>query len=203
MRVRDDLYLHVARPGEVPLDVAVGAPESGLGLPLGRLEGARPLRLPTDHPHPPATSTEGRFDGYGPAVRVAEVDHLSGPASERCVPGTGRDASLGGCLAAAYLGAHQLDRLGRRPHPGRSGLDDSPGEAGVLGQEPVARVNCVGTGARQDVDELFGRKVALRRAGPSQEVSLVGGPSRASPHGPPRSTRPPRRSPGPGRYARP
>ena len=161
MRVRDDLHLHVARPGEVPLDVAVGAPESGLGLTLRRLEGGGRFTCRTNDAHPPATSTEGRFDGHRPAVGVAEVDHLLRPGQRTVRPWHRRDASVGGRLPAGYLRAHQLDRLGVRPHPGRSGRNDSPGEA----QRSPPRTRSRGELRRHR--SVTGRRLAFRSKGSS------------------------------------
>ena len=46
------------------------------------------------------------------------------------------------------LVAEQLDLLGRGPDPDQAGVEPPPGEAGVLGQEPVAGVD--GVAARVD-----------------------------------------------------
>ena len=44
------------------------------------------------------------------------------------------------------LGAHRVDRLGRRADPDQAGVLDRAGELGVLGQEAVAGVDGVGAG---------------------------------------------------------
>ena len=172
--VGEDLDLHVAGPGEVLLEVALRAPKALLGLPLGRLQGVCRLGWRRDHPHAPAAAAERRFDGHGPPERLAELDHLAGVRQRRAGPGHGGHARSCGRRPAADLVPHDLDRLGRRPHPGRSCLDDGLGKAGVLGQETVARMDGVGVRTTDDVDEPVDRQVALRRARATQEVSLVG-----------------------------
>ena len=88
--VGDDLHLDVARPGQVPLDVALVPAEVGQRLPHGRLEGLGGLVGTVHHLHAPPATAEGGLDGHRPPELVAEGDHLvrrgRGPRTARAPP---------------------------------------------------------------------------------------------------------------------
>ncbi len=124
VRVGDDLHLDVARPGEVALDVALGASEALQGLGLGRLQRARRILRRLHDPHATAATAVGGLDRDRPAVLLAEGDHLVGRRQEL---GRARHASDAGLLrgdAARHLVAHHLDGLGRRADEGDATLGD-------------------------------------------------------------------------------
>ena len=64
------------------------------------------------------------------------------------------------CLAAD-LGAHRLDRLGRRADPDQPGVLDGTGEVGVLGQEAVARVDRVRPGPAGSLDDQVAAEIGV------------------------------------------
>jgi hypothetical protein len=80
----------------------------------------------------------------------------------------------GGDVARGDLVAEVADRLWAGPDPDQPGVDDGLGEVGVLGEEPVARVNGVGTGFRGGVEDLAEVEVGLRGGLPTQGEGLVG-----------------------------
>ena len=74
--VADDLHLHVARPGEVALDVALVAAEALERLGLRRLERGVGLVGALHDAHAAAAAAVGRLDGDRPAELLAEGDDL-------------------------------------------------------------------------------------------------------------------------------
>ena len=79
--VADHLHLHVARPGEVALDVALVAPEALERLGLRRLQRGVGLVGALHHAHAATAAAVGRLDGDGPAELLAEGHDLVAAAS--------------------------------------------------------------------------------------------------------------------------
>ncbi len=89
-------------------------------------------------------------------------------------PGTQATPALVAAKAGVDLVAHGLDGLWRRPDEGRACVSDRPGEGGVLGQEPVAGMDRVGSASNEHVQDELGGEVALRRRLAAEGVGLVG-----------------------------
>ena len=75
--------------------------------------------------------------------------------------------------ARARLVAEQLERLGGRPHEREPGGGAAPRELGVLGQEPVARVQRVAARGARRGDDAVDVEIG-RRAAPAQRLRRVG-----------------------------
>ena len=90
------------------------------------------------------------------------------------MPGTPITPGLLGGDAARHLVAHHLDGLGRRADEGHAPLGDGPGEVGVLGEEPVARVHAVGPRLVDHLEDPLGVEVALGGGLPAEREGLVG-----------------------------
>jgi hypothetical protein len=172
--VGEDLHLDVARPGEVALDVALGPAEALERLGLGGLERLGGLVGRRDDAHAAPAAAVRRLDGDRPAVLLAERHDLVGRREELGGAGHALHAGLLGGDARRDLVAHDLDRLGRRADERHAAGGDGPGEVGVLGEEPVARVDAVGPRALDDVEDLLGVEVALGRRLTAERVGLVG-----------------------------
>ena len=172
--VADDLHLDVARPGEVALDVALVAAEALERLGLRRLEGGVGLVGALHDAHAATAAAVGRLDGDRPAELLAEGDDLVAAGEELGGAGHARHAGLLGGDAARHLVAHHLDGLGRRADEGHAPLGDGPGEVGVLGEEPVARVHAVGPGLVDHLEDPLGVEVALGGGLAPEGVGLVG-----------------------------
>ncbi len=174
--VGEHLDLDVARPGEVALHVALGAPEvrlrlAGRGLERrGRLVGARRDLQPL------APAAVGRLDRDWPAVLVPEGHDLGDVGDGIDGAGNDVDTRRGRGLPRRDLVAHDLDRLGWRADPHRAAGGDRPGEVGVLGEEAVAGVDRLGAAALDRAEDDVGVEVALGRGVPTQRVGLVGVP---------------------------
>jgi hypothetical protein len=172
--IRQALRLDVAGLVEVLLDEALAATERGHGLAGGRIEefghlfpGAGDLEAPT-------AATEGGLDRDGKPVHIDEVEYF-GRVRDR-VEGAGghRGVHLLRHVPGGDLVAELLDRLGGRADPDETRVDHGPGEAGVLGEEPVTGVHGVGAGAAGDGEELLDHEVSFRAGRPVEPVGLVG-----------------------------
>ncbi len=79
-------------------------------------------------------------------------------------------------MPGSDLVAQVADGLRGRADPCQPGVDDGLREIGVLGEEPVAGMHCVGPGPGSDVEELAGIEVGLARGGTAERIGLVGHP---------------------------
>src|SRR5215211_1894640 len=84
--ISDHLHLHVSRPGQIALDVALGSTEALERLGLGRLECPRRLVGGSHHSHTAPAAAVGGLDRHWPAVLVAKGDDLVGGREELSGP---------------------------------------------------------------------------------------------------------------------
>src|ERR687889_859546 len=171
--VAHDLYLHVARGGQVLLDVNRTVPEIGHALPARPLE--RALRLggvAGDGEALAATARRG-LHGHGEAVLLAEEEGLLGGADGAFRAWHHRDPGLRHDPAASYLAPHRFYRLWMGPDPDEPGLFDRPRKRGALGQEAVPGVDGFGPAPPCDLDQSSYVQVALRRRRRAYVVGLV------------------------------
>ena len=188
-------HLDLDVPGilDVLLDVHRGVGEVGLALPPRGLERALGVVRRGDDLHA-ATAAAGRgLDRDRPAVAVAQLDHRRGVADLLRRAGHDRHARRLHALTRADLGAHRLDRRGRRADPDEAGVLAGPGEGRVLGQEPVARVDRLGATRACRLDDPLDVQVALSRRARPDQPRLVGAPHVQRAAVGLRSTRPPSR----------
>src|SRR5919107_1154010 len=138
--VAHDLYLHVARGGQVLLDVNRTVPEIGHALPARPLERALRLGGVAGHGEALAAPARRGLHGHGEAVLLAEETDLLGGADGVFRARHHRDAGIGHDPTTLHLASHRLDGFGVGPDPHESSLFHSPREGRALGQKPVARV---------------------------------------------------------------
>ena len=174
--VGEALGLDVARLVEELLDEALAAAERRHRLADRRLEGVGDLAHLARDLEAAAAAAERRLDRDRQAVLLGELDRLVGVLERVLGAGRQRGADLLGDVAGLDLVAEVLDRLRRRPDPGQPGVDDRPGELGVLGEEAVARVHGVGACLLGDRDDLADVEVGVARCRTTQRVRLVGQP---------------------------
>jgi hypothetical protein len=171
LRVAEHLDLDVTRRDEQLLEVERAVAESRLRLGRGGRVGVLELVLGADEPHPLSAAAGARLDEDGKAG-------LAGHAADVVVarrplrPRHERDARRAHLLLRAHLVAHALHDLRGRADEDEVRLLARARESGVLGEEPVARVDClaaarlggghdvrdpqvaVGGGRRPDADRL-------------------------------------------------
>jgi hypothetical protein len=170
--VAEDLDLDVAGPSDVALDEHGGVSEAGLGLAASGSQRIGEIGGVVHQAHALAPASGGG------------LDHQREPDG-RCVGGVGRgrqhrDAGLGGDGLGGELVAHRGDGLGCRPDPDEPGADDGVGEACVLRQEPVARMDGVGTGLPGGSNDVVGVEIGAGRRTASSAARTCGACSSAS-----------------------
>ena len=164
--VREDLHLDVPGRRQPALHEHGPVPERRGRLPPGGLDRTVQLGRCRDHPHAPTAAAVGRLDQQ----RVTGVgrDRVRRPGRQD------RHAGRGHPLLGVHFGPHRRDRLRRWPDPDQPGRQHGPGEPGVLGQEPVPRVDRVRAGAHGRVHQQVGPQVGLGRGRPGQLHREVG-----------------------------
>ncbi len=172
--VCEDLDLDVARILHVLLDVDRCVGEVGLALAPRRRERALGLVGRCDHLHAAAATAGRGLDRDRPAVLVTERDHRRGVADLLGRARHDRHAGGGHALPRPDLGAHGLDRRGRRTDPDDPGGLAGTGEPRVLGQEAVARVDRLRPARLRGRDDPLDVQVALGRRTRPEQPRLVG-----------------------------
>ena len=125
--VGEQLHLDVPGPLEVPLEIDAVVAEGRLRLSLRRLDRGSELAGRAHDAHAASAAAGRRLDDQRRLARLRDRGH----SCARC------DLLRGELVAA------RAQRLRRRADPGQAGRGDRLGEAGVLGEEAVARMNCV------------------------------------------------------------
>ena len=137
VRVGEELDLDVARTLDVALEEHRVVAEAGERLALRGLDRFVELLRRADDPHAaPASAGRGLDDQREPdLLRRAGLDH--------------GDAGFGRDPLRLELVPGGTDDIRRRTHPGEPGSGDRLGQRGALGEEAVARMHGVRTGARR------------------------------------------------------
>src|SRR4029079_2140706 len=110
-----------------------------------------------------ATATGRRLDRERPAELLAEPQHLTRRGNRLRRPRDDRNASRGHALAGGGLRAHHVDRLGGWPDPDDPRTGDGAREAGVLGEEAVARMHRLSSSALGELEQPLLGEVTLQR----------------------------------------
>ena len=159
--VTEHLNLHVAWLGQVAFDEHVRVAEGVLRFPLGGGQGIVEVFHSLDHAHAFAT-TAG--DGFQQQWEAALLGFLAQGVRSLVVTVVTRHQGHAGFFhngLGGGLGTHGRDGGGGRADEhdvvGFAGF----GELGVLGEEPVARVNGLGAAFFRHLDDLVGFEVAL------------------------------------------
>ena len=176
VRVRKHLDLDMPRVLEVPLHVHGGVGEVLLALARRCVERSRRVIGPPHDLHALATAARGGLDDQRVAELLAERGDLVSRADR--IDRTWDDRDAGGThrCPRGGLRAHQLDRGRRWPDPDEARPFDEPRERGVLGKEPVPRVDRLCARPRRNLDHGVAPQVALRRRARPEPVRLVRSP---------------------------
>ena len=167
------LGFDVPGPVEVALDEALATAEGGDRLPGRGLEQLGYLGQRTGHLQATAPATESRLDRDRQPMGFGEGDHLGGTGHRIGGARNEGGAHSLGDVAGLDLVAQRLDRRRRRPDPGQPRVDHGPGEARVLGEEAVARMDRVGARAGRNVQDLGDVEVGVGGGQPIEGERLV------------------------------
>ena len=141
--VAHQLNLHVARPGEVTLNVDLVTTEEGFRFTLRTCHCVVDLICRFDHFHAATAATEGSLNADRPPELVAERTNLIGALSELSCARNDRSATTLGRDTRRHFVTHLIDRFRRRSNPRHTHSGDRPSKVSILREEAVARVNCV------------------------------------------------------------
>ena len=176
LAVAEHLNLDVARLRQVLLEVDAVVAEGGLGLRARRLDGdVQVLGRARDLHAAPAAAGRG-LDQHGEAHLLGDLHRLRLVGDGAVRARHDRNAEPLGRLLGLDLVAHDADVLGRRADEGDLVLFQDLGEARVLGQEAVARMDGVGAGDLAGGEQARDVQVALGRGRRADADTLVGEP---------------------------
>jgi hypothetical protein len=164
LSVRDHLHLDVAGVFEEALDVDGRVGEVRLALALSRGERPLGLRGRADDLQPLAPTACRGLDRQRPTVFGPDRQDVGHRLHGLGRPRDNRHAGALHQPAGGHLGAHSLDRLWRRTDPDEAGVLDGPREGGILGEEPVARVDRIRFGLSRGLEHAFLVEVAVGRS---------------------------------------
>ncbi len=162
VHVADDLDLHVAGAFDVGLDEDGPVAERRLRLSRSGSDGLLEFLGRSHDAHAPTAATGGSFDerGHRYAVWQCAVGDLE---QRRC-----RHTRFDGELLRCDLVAERPDLIGSRTDPDQSSGCDLFCNVGVLGEEPVAGVDCLAALSERDLDDRIGTQVRLGGRPPAE-----------------------------------
>ena len=173
--VGEHLDLHVAGRENELFQVHAGIAEGLPRLRRGGLQRRLQLLGLVHHPHALASAAGRRLHQHGVAElprqreRRAQVAHRLLPARHD------RNVGLPHPPPGLGLVAHGPDGGGGRADEDETGVHHRLGERRALGQEAVAGVHRVGTGALSRLEQSLDHEIALARRGRSDRHREIGG----------------------------
>ena len=174
MRVREHLQFDVAGRGDIFLDQHSSVPERGLGLADRALELGVELDMRVDAAHAPPAPAGDRLDQHRIADLIGLLAQELRVLVVAVIAGYDRHAgTLHQRLGRAFQ-AHGPHRRGRRANEDDAGARASFGEIGVLGQEPIARMEALGPDPPRQRDDRVLVEIAARAL--ADLVRFVGEP---------------------------
>ena len=159
--VAEHLHLDVPGPGDDLLEQDAGISERRLRLALRALERGRKIRVALDQAHAASAAAGHGLDHH----RVADALGLAGERfrflAVAAVARHNRHAGMRGDRLGLGLAAHAAHGVGRGANELDAGPPDGFREVGILGEEPVARMDTLGLRLQGNGDDLVAAQVAL------------------------------------------
>jgi hypothetical protein len=172
--VAQHLDLDVARLGDEFLDEDAVVAEGGFGLALGGAEAVAGLLVVPGDAHALAAAAGRRLDHHRIADGRGDADRLVGILDQAHMARHRGDAGFGRELLGGDLVAHRLDGVDGRADEGDALLFQRLGEERVFGQEAVARMDGVGAGLADGVENVVDDDVGLGGRRGADMDGLVG-----------------------------
>mmetsp|Transcript_24837 Transcript_24837/g.80003 ORF Transcript_24837/g.80003 Transcript_24837/m.80003 type:complete len:494 (-) Transcript_24837:45-1526(-) len=171
--IAEHLHLHVARVDQELFQEHAVVSKRRRCLSPARRERVLKLACTADHTHALATTTHDCLEHD----RVADALCLHTKCLEGLIVSVvagsdGHSCALHDGLGCA-LGSHVENRLRRGANEGDALLIAQGGELGILGQKPVARVDCLRASALAHVQNAVHEQVRLSRRGLADVECLV------------------------------
>ena len=167
--VAEDLHFHMAGLENQLLQIALAIAERGLGLTPAFLDFVFQLVRTHDRAHPATATTPGGFQHQRVADLVghgADLVHGAGGFGVGQDFGRRNDRHIrfNRCPPGRGLVAQHPHRLSLGTDEGDPGTGAGVHEVRVLGQQPVAGVDRIGTGLQRNTDDLVNREIRLDRS---------------------------------------
>ena len=172
--IRQALGLNVAGRIQETLDEALTATERRGCLAHGGLVHLNNALAVASHLNAAATATESSLHSNRQTVLISESNNLIGGLDRVLGAGHQGSAHLLCDVACRHLIAQLGNGLGGGANPGQARVDALLRELRVLGQETVAGVHSVSTGADSNLNELVHHQVGLCRGGTAESVGFIG-----------------------------
>jgi len=174
VRIGEDLHLDVPGGGEVALQEQRIVAEARRGLAPGGRERVGEMNRVLDHVHALAAATRRGLDEQGIADLRCRGDEVGVGEAGAGDPRHGRHGAFGDGEFGGDLVAHGPDRVGARPDEHDPRVGARLREGGVLGEEPVARVDRLCACRPGRVQHGVDAQVALRCGGGTEADGDVG-----------------------------
>ena len=174
LAVAEDLDLHVPRPLDDALQIALARAEGGLGLAPALADLGLELVRPLDPAHPAPAAAPGGLEHQGIADRLRlGADRLQ-VVAEHLRRGDHGDLGLHRHPPGGRLVAEAAHHPRRRADEGQPRRRHRVHQVGVLRQQPVARMDQVGARHPGHPHDLLDRQVGRHRPQPlADPVGLV------------------------------
>ena len=172
--VAEHLHLDVPRRLEVALEQHALVAERRVRLASRSFERGGEIVWPRDHAHALAAAAGHGLEQHRSPARAPPRAGSRRPERRRGGPDQGHVRRRGHRLGA-ILGAHGLDRFRARPDEDQTDVTAGPGEARVLGEKAIGRVDRLRAGTARRVQDRIRAQIAFargRRADPDRLVRL-------------------------------
>src|SRR5579863_6562963 len=159
--------------GDIFFDQDAARAERRADFPNRSVERVVEVGVLVDAPHPAPAAARRRLDQHRVADLVSFLLEEFRVLAIAVIAGHYWNAGFLHQRLGAVLKPHRADRRGGRTNEDEAGAGASLGEIRILGQEPVAGVNALGSGLVRDLDQFVGREIALARFRGADEIGLV------------------------------
>ena len=174
LAVAQHLHFNMAGLGDDLLDIKSAIAEGSQSLTLRLRQQLREFRPAAGDADAASTAPgrgldhDGKTDAFGDLRRFIQI--IDAPAASR----HDRDARFLGGDAGLDLVAHGADGLGAGADKDHPGLVDGFGEARILGEEAVARMDGVGARLLRRIDDNRNIEIGFRRMRRADIDGLIG-----------------------------
>jgi hypothetical protein len=169
--VTHDLKLDVPRTLQVLLDIHITVPKRGQRLGARQLKGPREVVGVAGHAHALSPASRRGLDDHGKANGLRELQRRFRIVDRPRRPRNDRHTDLHHRLSGGGFVPHEPNLLRRRSDKRHVGRGAGLGELGVLGEETVAGMDCVGPRDLGRGDDARDAEVRLaRRRGTDADV---------------------------------
>ena len=175
-RVREDLDLDVARPGDEAFHEDAVVCEALAGFLSGGRERGSQILAAAHDAHPPAAPSGGGLEEHREAEPLRDREGVVQIGEGLVVAGNDRHLRSDGQLLGGDLVPERGDGRRRRADEDHARIAHHASEVGVLGEKPVARVQGLAALAQRGLEDPALVQVGVLGSRGPEEDGLVGQP---------------------------